>query len=100
MRISLAYNVFTCTVDLVTTLPVGKGWQEFFASSTSRFSALRERFTGILPSSGFVAADTKAQWNGKKVHSFYPQECFSQLLLLLLHHRNTYVLTVFLQFSV
>jgi hypothetical protein len=75
--------------DLVTTLPVGKGWKEFFASSASRFSALRERFTGILPSSGFAAADTKAQWNGKKVHSFYPQECFSQLLLLLLHHRNT-----------
>lgn len=71
-----------------------KGLQDFISASSSRLSIFRDRLVGVLPASVRNAttwessSNSEVSFKGKQLKSSFPQECFAQLLLLLLHHRG------------
>lgn len=77
-----------------------KGLQDFILTSTSQFKTLQERLTGALPAA-FRGGDTTTTAGSSSTRQrfkpYFPQECFAQLLLLLLHHRHSMAFNPFRQ---
>eukprot|EP01033_Poteriospumella_lacustris_P003036 gene3036-2221_t len=83
--------------DLVARIPV-KGLQDFILSSTSQLKTFQERLTGALPAAFRGEASTSGSSSTRqRFKPYFPQECFAQLLLLLLHHRHSMAFNPFRQ---
>lgn len=75
-----------------------KGLQDFILSSTSQLKTFQERLTGALPAALRGEASTSGSSSThQRFKPYFPQECFAQLLLLLLHHRHSMAFNPFRQ---